>query len=237
MAGYTRAVSTAPAGTAPAGTTPAGTAGIAPAGAAKPARSAKKAQNRRKLLQAAQSLVAEKGFRSVSVMEIAERAGLSTGAIYSNFRSKEALLLELIDWRMADLVGDPTAYPPPGKPKQPAIDYLVDIAVQAGRFVDTPESRQLLVLQVELFLLALRDTVLRTDLAAQEATVAADLARVLDQVGRIPVPKPAPNPEQLAEILMACLQGMQQHRLLSPALVPDELFAWVVRALLSAAHH
>jgi len=201
------------------------------------ARSARKERTRRLLLQAAMELVAEKGFANVSVMEIAERAGVTTGAIYSNFRSKEALLLELVDWRMDELMGSPADYPPAGDAAKPAADHLVDVAVQAARFVDTPESRQLLVLQVELFLLALRDASLRADLAAQEAALAADLSRVLDQVGSIPRPQPTPTPEQVAEALMACIQGLQQHRLLSPTLVPDELFAWVVRALLAAARH
>ena len=200
-------------------------------------RSAKKQRTRRQLLRAAQELVAEKGFAGVSVADIADRAGLSTGAIYSNFRSKEALLLELIEQRSNELMGDPAAFPPQDQPGKPAIDHFVDMAVQAARFADTPESRQLMVLQVELFLLAVRDAALRADLAAQEATIAADLAQVLDQVGHIPTPQPPPSSQQLAEAVMACIQGLQQHRLLSPALVPDELFAWTVRALLSAARH
>lgn len=208
----------------------------AAAPAAKPARSARKERTRRQLLQAAMELVAEKGFASVSVMEISERAGLSTGAIYSNFRSKEALLLELIDWRMAELVGGPT-YAPPGSPPGSAAGNLVDDAVRAARFVDTPESRQLMLLQIELFVLALRDASLRTELASQEAALAADLAQVVAQAGRISKPRPAPPPEQIAEAIMACTQGLQQHRLLSPALVPDEVFAWVVQSLLAAARH
>ena len=200
-------------------------------------RSEKKERTRRQLLQAAAALAAEKGFANVSVAEIAGRAGLSTGAIYSNFRSKEALLLELVEWRVAELMGNPTAYPPPDDPDQPAADYLVDVAVQAGRFADTPESRQLMVLQVELFLLAVRDPAILADMAAQERVLTAELARIVDKVGRISAPRPTPDSQQLAEVLFACIQGMQQHRLMVPDMVSDELFAWAVRALLYAARH
>ena len=200
-------------------------------------RSEKKERTRRQLLQAAAALAAEKGFANVSVAEIAARAGLSTGAIYSNFRSKEALLLELVEWRVAELMGEPAAYPPPGNPDQPAADYLVDVAVQAGRFTDTPESRQLMVLQVELFLLAVRDPAILADIAAQERVLTAELAGIVDKVGRISAPRPAPDSKQLAEVLFACIQGMQQHRLMLPDVVSDELFAWAVRALLYAARH
>ena len=42
---------------------------------------------------------ARKGFAGASVEEIAESAGYSTGALYSNFESKEQLFLELLSAR------------------------------------------------------------------------------------------------------------------------------------------
>jgi AcrR family transcriptional regulator len=46
---------------------------------------------RRALLDAARSLFAERGYADVSVGEIAERAGVTTGAIYHHFASKKGL--------------------------------------------------------------------------------------------------------------------------------------------------
>jgi AcrR family transcriptional regulator len=45
-----------------------------------------------RLLDAAEALIAEKSFDEVSVSEICERAGLSVGAFYRRFESKDGLL-------------------------------------------------------------------------------------------------------------------------------------------------
>jgi AcrR family transcriptional regulator len=50
------------------------------------------------LVEAAAEVFAEKGLQGASLDEIAERAGFTRGAIYSNFGSKEDLLLAVLDW-------------------------------------------------------------------------------------------------------------------------------------------
>ncbi|KAG8152576.1 TetR/AcrR family transcriptional regulator [Burkholderia catarinensis] len=53
-------------------------------------------QTRRRLLDAAASIIAGKGLAAASVEEIAARAGYTRGAFYSNFDSKSELLVELL---------------------------------------------------------------------------------------------------------------------------------------------
>jgi AcrR family transcriptional regulator len=57
----------------------------------------RRAQTSRKLVDAASAVVAEQGFHAASVDAIAERAGFSIGALYSNFRSKDELLFAVFD--------------------------------------------------------------------------------------------------------------------------------------------
>jgi TetR/AcrR family transcriptional regulator, repressor for uid operon len=57
---------------------------------------------RQALVAAAAEVFAEKGYERAGVAEIARRAGLTTGAIYSNFSGKAELLLETIDVRAED---------------------------------------------------------------------------------------------------------------------------------------
>lgn len=57
---------------------------------------------RQRLIEAAAEVFAEKGYERAGVAEIARRAGLTTGAIYSNFTGKAELLLEAIDLRAED---------------------------------------------------------------------------------------------------------------------------------------
>jgi AcrR family transcriptional regulator len=51
---------------------------------------------RRALLSAATEVFAEKGYAGAGVAEIARRAGVTTGAIYSRYRGKDELLTEAI---------------------------------------------------------------------------------------------------------------------------------------------
>jgi AcrR family transcriptional regulator len=52
---------------------------------------------RRRLLEAAAEVFAEKGYATARLDEIAHRAGFTKGAVYSNFAGKHALLAELIE--------------------------------------------------------------------------------------------------------------------------------------------
>ena len=54
-------------------------------------------QTRQTLLDSAVAVFTEKGFALASVEEIAERAGYSKGAVYSNFSSKEDLALTVLE--------------------------------------------------------------------------------------------------------------------------------------------
>src|SRR2546422_4324449 len=60
-------------------------------------REEKKARTRERLLEAAGRVFARDGFVAASIDAVAEEAGLTKGAVYSNFASKEDLFLALID--------------------------------------------------------------------------------------------------------------------------------------------
>lgn len=64
-------------------------------------RAEAKARTRQQVLDAAARVFAQKGYAGASVEEIAESAGYSIGALYSNFASKERLFLELMSARPA----------------------------------------------------------------------------------------------------------------------------------------
>src|SRR4051794_41526433 len=55
---------------------------------------------RRRLLDAALAELRRKGYAATSLEAIARRAGLTRGAIYWNFRSKDDLFRELLDERL-----------------------------------------------------------------------------------------------------------------------------------------
>jgi AcrR family transcriptional regulator len=59
-------------------------------------REESQARTRNLLIEAARNEIVKKGFALASVRDIAEAAGFSQGAFYSNFPDKEAILLELM---------------------------------------------------------------------------------------------------------------------------------------------
>jgi AcrR family transcriptional regulator len=65
-------------------------------------RDQQKAATRQRLLEAAGTVFARRGFHGASVEEIAREAGATTGALYANFSGKEDLFLELFDCTMTE---------------------------------------------------------------------------------------------------------------------------------------
>ena len=57
-----------------------------------------------RLLHAAAQVFAEKGYEKAGVAEIARRAGVTTGAIYSRYGGKAELLLEAVDHHVPDSI-------------------------------------------------------------------------------------------------------------------------------------
>src|SRR5580693_629834 len=55
----------------------------------------KRDRTRAKLLEAARCLIREKGYEHTTLDAIAQRAGMTTGAIYGNFKNRDELFLAL----------------------------------------------------------------------------------------------------------------------------------------------
>lgn len=62
-----------------------------------PPRQARSQETLERLLDAAEQLVAEKGFDDATIAELVRRAGSSVGAFYARFRDKEGLLYALYE--------------------------------------------------------------------------------------------------------------------------------------------
>ncbi|UJW81209.1 TetR/AcrR family transcriptional regulator [Hydrogenophaga sp. SL48] len=60
-------------------------------------REESRAITRAKLLESARMVVAREGYEGASIDRIADEAGFSKGAFYSNFSSKEEIVLELLE--------------------------------------------------------------------------------------------------------------------------------------------
>lgn len=72
-------------------------------------REQSRARTRARLLDSARELVAREGYENATIDQIAEEAGYSKGAFYSNFASKEDLFLELLETHAGQDVEDLSA--------------------------------------------------------------------------------------------------------------------------------
>jgi AcrR family transcriptional regulator len=90
------------------------------------------------LLRAAEEVFAERGLAGAKVEEIARQAGVSKGAFYLHFESKEAALKELVEsflTRCKSFFAPPSAYP--DFPEDPAeiLDFSLERDVQVFDFL------------------------------------------------------------------------------------------------------
>src|SRR5271169_6266067 len=64
----------------------------------------KRARTRAKLVQAAAEVVREKGYERTTLDDVAQRAGMTRGAIQGNFRNKDELFLAVAATRWQPIV-------------------------------------------------------------------------------------------------------------------------------------
>lgn len=196
-------------------------------------RAETKARTRARLLEAAAQVFARKGFGGASVEEIAEAAGYSTGALYSNFSSKDQLFIELLDIRTSFRQAEAATITSNQDSDLDAVRgglnrLLMDVA---------DHDADLAPLQAELWLYAIRRPELLEHMAAQfrsnrdhlTATL-TERARNRDQPEALPV-------QNLATVILALFQGLVQLRRTDPELVPDDLFGTAVSWLYTGAIH
>ena len=79
-------------------------------------RQAAKIRTRQKVLDAARSLFAERGYEPATIRDIAKGAGMSTGAVFANFQDKAELFEAVLTEDMTRLAEVVEAGAPVGQP-------------------------------------------------------------------------------------------------------------------------
>jgi AcrR family transcriptional regulator len=84
-------------------------------------RQAAKIRTRQKVLDAARSLFAERGYEPATIRDIAKGAGMSTGAVFANFQDKAELFEAVLTEDMTRLAEVVEAAAPAGEPGRPRL--------------------------------------------------------------------------------------------------------------------
>lgn len=190
-------------------------------------RAESKARARGLLLDAAARTIARKGYAGASVEEIAEAAGYSIGALYSNFANKEELLLELFAAYNADRVAEAAEVLVEQQAgTQEAANAMGKVLIDAAAKDD-----DFALLQAELWLYAARNPAVLTAMASQLREPRAALERlVAGALADGNAPREA-TPASVAVIVAALFEGLVRQRRIDPAQVPQDLFGHALRWL------
>jgi AcrR family transcriptional regulator len=175
---------------------------------------------RETLLDAAEIVFAEKGFYRATLDDIATRAGFTKGAVYSNFRNKEDLLLELLNRRTDQLIEAVDTLleseTPDASGQFPTIRELVE---QGAFFTDETWG----ILSLEFRLYALRQPEVRHKLAELMQRERELVQRLFDH--EYPAVDKAPKypTQDLAVIALALFDGLGASRLIEPSSITPDL--------------
>jgi AcrR family transcriptional regulator len=184
-------------------------------------------QTRERLLEAARKIFVKKGFAAASVEDIAEAAGYTRGAFYSNFSGKSEMLIELL------------------RRDHDRMQATFESIMEEGGSREEMEARavanysQLLrddesfPLWVEAKLLASRDAKFRPRFNAfrneKLDQIALYIRTFAERVGT-PLPLPA---DTLALGLVSLCDGVQFFRMCDPQIVTDEVTEKVLSGFFS----
>lgn len=180
------------------------------------------------MLESAQEIFARSGFTGASVDQIAEHAGYSKGAVYSNFDSKEALFLELLKNRMSQEMKELRAL----LSRSASAEEIVSALKQ--RYSNLEEQISLAMLSSEFQLQAGRRPEFAEPFAAlyrDQRKAIAGLVRLLAQKAGLPMPV---NPIEIATSLMAVTHGIALQRAADPKSVPAAAAGRAIEVFLSA---
>ncbi|MFC7596795.1 TetR/AcrR family transcriptional regulator [Terrabacter sp. GCM10028922] len=190
---------------------------------------ARRQATRDRVLDAASEVFAERGFHGATVEDICERAGFTRGAFYSNFSSKDDLVLELSRRHSEALVDRirRASKRESGSAEQVLRDVFAALADE------TRGKEQWLVLTTEFTLHAIRDAAARRAWAAQQRRVRDELVAVVDEaVARQGLTLPM-STELFVRAAISLAQGTMTQRLVEPrSLAVGELERTVLPILL-----
>ena len=143
-------------------------------------RSPRRQQTRERLMDAAYELFAEEGVHATPIEAIAEAAGFTRGAFYSNFESKNDLFFALADreWDLRltivrNAIADFAATAPSGQLDQQVSALLIEV------FSALPDDRKWALIYREFELLALRDEAIAPQYLDHQRAFHGQLTEVL----------------------------------------------------------
>ena len=172
----------------------------------------KRERTRAALLESARALIREKGYERTTIDEVAKRAGMTTGAIYGNFKNRDELFIALGQ-----------TYWAPVRPKiKPGATFAEAMHALATATIAAVDDRTPAAVGR---LTGIAYTLKNRELRARVAEITKSSYDVGAEWLRMFEPKQLPmKPAHLVRVLHALIEGLVMQRILTPELCPDEVF-------------
>jgi AcrR family transcriptional regulator len=181
-----------------------------------------RSETRRRVLDAAFEVFGERGIAASSLAEVAARAGLTKGAVYSNFDSKDELVLALMEEHAGHRI-QASLDAVEAADSADLFDELAAVLVREMR-ADATWHRLL----AEYFAMAQHDPARRKALQQRRREVRTTIARAVERVAEeLDLDLPMP-PADFALVLLALSNGLGVESSIDPDGVPDDLLARVL---------
>jgi AcrR family transcriptional regulator len=192
-------------------------------------RKARQARTREALLDAAARVFARRGYAKAGLEEIAEEAGYSTGAVYSNFSGKDELFLTMVDRQISR-----------------ETEQLVDVVrgaetveerlrVGAAQWMDfLRRDPDFFLLIMEFWARAVRTPELAPRYVESREQVTGVMTRMIEQ-GAADAGLELPlTPREMTLMLEALGDGLALRKLVDAEAVPDDLLPRIAVLVLGA---
>jgi AcrR family transcriptional regulator len=186
----------------------------------------KRARTRALLLKATAELIRERGYDHTTLSAVAERAGMTSGAIYGNFKNKEELFLAVAAGAGSLIIPAVKA----GMTLAQVMHAMAQAVIAA-----IPRRRALIVGTLGFHAYALTHEALRARVLAATTKAYRAMAaglRAATPESALPMP-----PEHFVAVTHAMTDGLLLHRFLTPELVTDEMIFAAFAALAGVTRH
>jgi AcrR family transcriptional regulator len=168
------------------------------------------------LLDAARDVFAERGFHGSSIGEICERAGLTTGAFYSNYSSKDALFFALFDRHSQRLVQRFGEFVSDALDAEDPLSALLDLLAELNDY-----DPSWYLISTEFTLHAIRNPQTAKVLAEHDKQLRDELTELLRLLLKKSGRKTDVDLDMLARLVVAIHEGGLAQSLVEPDALPS----------------
>ncbi|HXZ66093.1 MAG TPA: TetR family transcriptional regulator [Streptosporangiaceae bacterium] len=182
-------------------------------------------ETRQRLFEAAAKVFESQGIGAASIEAIADAAGFTRGAFYSNFASKDELIIAMLADHADRSARRNRALL--ARHRDP-VDFVAALRTAEPDSEDPLDRSPLL--HMELILYVARASEYRPELAKRLRARRAVIAEIISATNEASGPDSSVDPSWAA-MLLALEDGYRLHRLIDPATTPEDSFLQAVQSL------